>query len=51
MSMSCKCASFDLDEGWKCSVSGDRCMYMFPDSKRCADDYGEGPDANEESGD
>lgn len=45
--MSCKCASFDLDEGWKCSISGDRCIYMFPDSKRCADDYGEGPDVEE----
>lgn len=45
--MSCKCASFDLDEGWKCSISGDRCIYMFPDSKRCAEEYGEGPDVEE----
>jgi hypothetical protein len=49
--MSCKCASFDLDEGWKCSVSGDRCVYMFPNSKSCAEEFGEGPDANEEDGD
>ena len=47
--MSCKCASFDEDEGWKCSVSGDRCVYMIPNSKACAEMYGEGPDVvNEE---
>lgn len=44
--MSCKCASFDSDEGWKCSVSGDRCLFMIPDSKICAEKYGEGPDAD-----
>lgn len=44
-SRGCKCASFDLDEGWKCSVSGNRCVYIIPDSKACARDYGEGPDA------
>lgn len=43
--MSCKCANFDSDEGWKCSVSGDRCVYMIPNSKACAEMYGEGPDA------
>ena len=42
--MSCKCANFDSDEGWKCSVSGDRCVYMIPNSKACAEMYGEGPD-------
>jgi hypothetical protein len=43
--MSCKCAKFDSDSGrYKCDVSGDGCMYMFPDSKRCAEEYGEGPD-------
>lgn len=46
--MSCKCANFDSDEGWKCSVSGDRCMFMIPDSKTCAEKYGEGPDADHE---
>lgn len=45
--MGCKCATFEPDEGrYSCSVSGDGCMYMFPNSKRCAEDYGEGPDAN-----
>lgn len=44
--MSCKCATFDPDEGrYYCSVSGDQCMYFIPSSKRCAEDYGEGPDA------
>jgi hypothetical protein len=46
--MNCKCASYDLEEGWKCSVSGDRCMYFIPDSKTCAEEYGEGPDADSE---
>lgn len=44
--MSCKCATYDPDEGrYTCSVSGDGCMYMIPNSKRCAEKYGEGPDA------
>ena len=43
----CKCAKLDPEEGrYKCSVSGDGCMYMSPDSKRCAKDYDEGPDAD-----
>jgi hypothetical protein len=47
--MSCKCATFDEDTGrYECSVSGDGCMHMWPDSKRCAEDFGEGPDAEDE---
>lgn len=47
--MSCKCATFDEDTGrYDCSVSGSECMYLLPDSKQCAKDYGEGPDADEE---
>lgn len=43
--MSCKCATYDPDSGrWQCSVSGDGCIYLIPNSKRCAIDYGEGPD-------
>ena len=42
--MSCKCSSWDIDEGWKCSVSGDRCIFMRPSSKRCAEQFGEGPE-------
>ena len=46
--MSCKCATFDPEEGrYSCSVSGDGCVFLFnPNSKRCAELYGEGPDAN-----
>ena len=48
--MSCKCATLDEDTGrYECSVSGDQCMYLFPDSKQCAKDYGEGPDAVDNS--
>ncbi|ADL53251.1 hypothetical protein [Clostridium cellulovorans] len=46
--MSCKCAEFDEDEGWICDVTGDRCMYFIPDSKKCAEQFGEGPDAESE---
>ena len=45
--MSCKAATYDEDEGrYYCEVSGDQCMYLIPDSKQCAEDYQEGPDAN-----
>lgn len=44
--MGCRAATFDDDIGrFQCDVSGSECMYLFPDSKRCAEDYGEGPDA------
>lgn len=47
--MSCKCAKFDSDLGrYQCSVSGDECMYMFPSSKKCAEEWGEGPDVKYE---
>ena len=44
--MSCKCSKYDMDEGYKCSVTGDRCVFMIPNSKACAEMYGEGPDAS-----
>lgn len=45
--MACKCATYDSDEGrYHCEVSGSGCMYMIPNSKRCAEDFGEGPDAD-----
>lgn len=48
--MSCKCASFDSDScRWECSVSGDGCIFVIPNSKACAEMYGEGPDVYEES--
>lgn len=45
--MGCKCAKFDEDDGrYSCDVTGSECIYMFPDSKACAKEYGEGPDVN-----
>lgn len=44
--MSCKAAVLDPEEGrYYCAVSGDQCMYYIPNSKRCVEEYGEGPDA------
>ena len=47
--MSCKCAK-QTDEwhGWECSITEGPCMYLMPDSKACAEEYGEGPDAEHE---
>lgn len=46
--MACKCATFDVEEcRYYCEVSGSQCMYLRPNSKRCAEEYGEGPDAGE----
>lgn len=46
--MSCKCAKYEEDENrYYCSISGDGCMYMSPNSKRCATEFGEGPDIEE----
>ena len=48
--MYCKSATFRMDEGrWICDVSGDCCVYIVPNSKRCADEFGEGPDVKEEN--
>ena len=47
--MSCISAKFDSDEGrYYCEVSGGEGMYHIPDSKRCAKEYGEGPDVTDE---
>lgn len=46
--MSCKCANYDVDEGrFYCEVSGSQCIYLVPNSERCADECGEGPDVEE----
>ena len=48
--MACECATYDPDSGrYECSVSGNGCMYMIPNSERCVEEYGEGPDANNEA--
>ena len=44
--MSCKAAKrTDEYHGWECEVTGGACVFYFPDSKACAEQYGEGPDA------
>lgn len=35
----------DEFHGWKCDITDGECMFLMPDSKRCAEMYGEGPDA------
>lgn len=47
--MSCKCAKYDGSTGrYECSVSGDGCMFIIPDSKKCAEVYEEGPEAHKD---
>ena len=44
--MACKCATYDPDEGrFMCAVTGDSCVYLLPNSAKCAKQFGEGPDA------
>lgn len=44
----CK-AAYCTDEwhGYGCSITEGACMFLIPDSKACAERYGEGPDAGE----
>lgn len=44
----CK-AAYHTDEwhGYGCEITGDACMFLLPDSKACAEKYGEGPDVEE----
>ena len=43
--MSCKCAiRTDEYHGWECSITEEMCMFLHPDSRACADMYGEGLD-------
>lgn len=45
--MSCKCArSTDKYHGWECTITGGECMFLIPNSKVCAEEFGEGPDAD-----
>lgn len=45
----CK-AAYHTDEwhGYGCSIMEGPCMFLFPDSKACAEEYGEGPDIERE---
>ena len=50
--MGCNAAVFDEDTGrYQCEISGSGCMYLIPSSKACAEQYGEGPDADGEDED
>lgn len=42
----CK-AAYRTDEyhGYGCSITDGACMFLYPDSMVCAEQYGEGPDA------
>lgn len=43
--MGCKCAiRTDEYHGWGCSITEGACVFLHPDSRACADMYGEGPD-------
>lgn len=47
--MGCKWSTYEPDEGrYLCEVTGDQCMYYIPSSKKCAEEYGEGPDVDYE---
>lgn len=44
--MSCKAArATDEYHGWECEITGGACMFLYPNSKACAEEFGEGPDA------
>ena len=42
----CSCAIItDEYHGYKCEVTDGACMFLIPNSKACAEIFGEGPDA------
>lgn len=44
--MGCKAARVtDEYHGWECEITGGACMFLYPSSKACAEQFGEGPDA------
>lgn len=46
--MGCKCAKLtDEWHGWECTITEGECMFSSPNSRLCAELYGEGPDAIE----
>ncbi|WP_171903756.1 hypothetical protein [Cellulosilyticum sp. I15G10I2] len=47
--MACRSAKFDEDSGrYDCSVTGDGCVFLVPNSKACVEMYGEGPEAEDD---
>ena len=50
--MACSCAkATDEYHGWECTITGGACMFLYPNSKACAEMYGEGPDAEDYNND
>ena len=46
--MSCKCGiPTDEYHGWKCTVTGGACEFMFPSATACAEQFGEGPETED----
>lgn len=44
--MACSCARRSGEfHGWRCTVSGDSCMFLKPNARACATTFGEGPEA------
>lgn len=46
-----KCeAAYCTDEwhGYGCSITEGPCVFLYPNSKACAEEYGEGPDVLED---
>lgn len=43
--MSCRNAIFSIDDWFTCSVTGDSCKFINPDSVECARRFNEGPNA------
>lgn len=49
MKSGCICAKpTDQYHGWECEVTDGACVFITPDSTRCAEEYGEGPDVEYE---
>lgn len=46
MNKGCKCAvAIDEWHGWECAITEGPCEFLIPNSKACAEIFGEGPDA------
>lgn len=49
-----KCKAAYHTDGWHgygCNITEGACVFLIPDSKKCADMYGEGPDVEQEEDD
>ena len=46
--LGCEYSHFEESEGYKCSVTSDRCMFIYPNAEACKDKYEEGPLATNE---